>query len=153
TGVVYLPGSQMTYTPHGSKQVRLIGNEEKHAFMVLLDVSGAGDPLPIQCIYKGKTFLEECGGAKFCFGFSGKTRNHWSNQKTMYKWVEDVLIPYLNAQRAQLFYFTYPFYFTLKVLVIINIRSIHRSADFQQWLWETHPNIFIDFVPGGCTSI
>ncbi|KAJ7897752.1 hypothetical protein B0H13DRAFT_2521555 [Mycena leptocephala] len=111
TGVVYLPGSRMSYAPRGSKQVGLIG-KEKRAFTALLGVSAAGDALPIQCVYEGKTVRstptesaasrEECDGAKFSFVFSGKPGNHWSNQKTMREWVKDVLVLYLNARRAQL---------------------------------------------------
>ncbi|KAJ6468789.1 hypothetical protein C8R45DRAFT_837619, partial [Mycena sanguinolenta] len=96
TGVVYLPGSRMTYAPRGSKQVGLIGNE-KRAFTALLAVSAAGDALPIQCVYEGlttrstptgaATSRQECDEAKFRFVFSGKASNHWSNQKTMREWI------------------------------------------------------------------
>ncbi|KAJ7150104.1 hypothetical protein C8R43DRAFT_822290, partial [Mycena crocata] len=96
TGVIYLPGSRMTYAPRGSKQVGLIGNEEKRAFTALLGVSAAGNRLPIQCVYEGKTVRstptasatsrQECDNANFRFVFSGKARNHWSNQKTMREW-------------------------------------------------------------------
>jgi hypothetical protein len=50
-GVIYLPGSRMTWALTGSKQVGLISNEEKHAFTALLAINAAGDRLPIQCIY------------------------------------------------------------------------------------------------------
>ncbi|KAJ7360929.1 hypothetical protein DFH08DRAFT_637557, partial [Mycena albidolilacea] len=97
TGVVYLPGSRMTYAPRGSKQVGLIGNEEKRAFTALLAVSAAGERIPVQCVYEGKTTRSvpsedaasrhECDAAGFRFVFSGKTGNHWSNQKTMREWI------------------------------------------------------------------
>ncbi|KAF8146548.1 hypothetical protein K438DRAFT_1990565 [Mycena galopus ATCC 62051] len=51
TGVVYLPGARMTYVLRSSKQVAVIGNEEKCAFMVLLSISAVGDELPIQCMH------------------------------------------------------------------------------------------------------
>jgi hypothetical protein len=158
TGVVYLPGSRMTYAPRGSKQVGLIGNEEKRAFTALLAVSAAGDALPIQCVYEGKTSRsipsksatsrQECDDAKFRFVFSGKTGNHWSNQKTMPEWVNDVLVPYLNAQRERL-----GLPLSQKALVIIDVWSVHRSREFQDWLRKNRPNILVDFVPGGCTGI
>ncbi|KAJ7158958.1 hypothetical protein C8R43DRAFT_882155, partial [Mycena crocata] len=53
TGIIYLPGSRMTYAPRGSKQVPLLGNEEKRAFTALLAVSAAADLLPVQCVYEG----------------------------------------------------------------------------------------------------
>ncbi|KAJ7618331.1 hypothetical protein DFH06DRAFT_922874, partial [Mycena polygramma] len=96
TGVIYLPGSRMTYAPRGSKQVGLIGNEEKRAFTALLGVNAAGGLMPVQCVYEGKTDRstptaaatnrQECDAANFRFVFSGKARNHWSNQKTMREW-------------------------------------------------------------------
>ncbi|KAJ6548993.1 hypothetical protein B0H19DRAFT_853587, partial [Mycena capillaripes] len=77
-------------------KVSLIGNEEKRAFTALVAVSAGGDALPIQCVYEGKTMRStpkesatsrrECDDAEFCFVFSGKTGNHWSNQKTMREW-------------------------------------------------------------------
>jgi hypothetical protein len=111
TGVVYLPGLRMTYAPRGSKQVGLIGNEEKRAFTALLAVSVGGDALPIQCVYEGKplrstpshsaTSRQECDNAKFRFVYSGKTANHWSNQKTMPEWVDVVLS--INMIRYNIF--------------------------------------------------
>ncbi|KAJ7349737.1 hypothetical protein DFH08DRAFT_618508, partial [Mycena albidolilacea] len=96
TGVIYLPGSRMTWAPTGAKQVPLIGNEEKRAFTALLAITAAGGRLPIQCVYEGKTTKsvpsdsaanrKDCNDAGFCFVFSGKTRNHWSNQMTMREW-------------------------------------------------------------------
>jgi hypothetical protein len=158
TGVVYLPGARMTYAPRGSKQVAVIGNEEKRAFTALLSISAAGDELPIQCVYEGKTWRSlpsdkatsrrDCDAAHFHFAFSGKTGNHWSNQKTMQEWVEKVLVPYLNARRAELGLPP-----EQKALLIIDVWSVHRSREFLTWMRETHPDILIDFVPGGCTGI
>jgi hypothetical protein len=158
TGVIYLPGSRMTYAPRGSKQVGLIGNEEKRAFTALLAVSAAGDELPPQCVYEGKTEQStpsasaanrrDCDDTGFSFVFSGKTGNHWSNQHTMRQWINEVLVPYLKSLRQQLGLDP-----SQKALLIIDIWSVHRSAEFQDWLRETHPDILVDFVPGGCTGV
>jgi hypothetical protein len=158
TGVVYLPGSRMTYAPRGSKQVGVIGNEEKRAFTVLLAVNAAGDRLPMQCVYEGKSprstptasaaNRKECDDAHFCFVFSGKTGNHWSNQKTMPEWIEDVVIPYVAREKARLGLPP-----SQKVLLIIDVWSVHRSAELRDWMRKHHPEIIIDFVPGGCTGI
>ncbi|KAJ6525403.1 hypothetical protein B0H19DRAFT_1199117 [Mycena capillaripes] len=107
-----IPGSRMTWAPHGSKQVALIGTDEKRAFTALVAISAKGEALPIQCVYAGKSGLsvptasatnrEECDAADFAFVFSGKRGNHWSNQKTMREWINDVVVPYLAHQRALL---------------------------------------------------
>ena len=31
--------------------------------------------------------------------------------------------------------------------------SVHRSEEFRGWMKTNHPNIILDFVPGGCTSV
>ncbi|KAJ7870223.1 hypothetical protein B0H13DRAFT_1576085, partial [Mycena leptocephala] len=79
TGVVYLPGSRMTYALRGAKQVALIGDEEKRAFTALLAVSAAGEELPPQCVYGSKSLASlptddaasrpECDDAHFSFVF------------------------------------------------------------------------------------
>jgi hypothetical protein len=158
TGVVYLPGSRMTYAPRGSKQVGLIGNEEKRAFTTLLGVSAAGNLLPPHCVYEGKTSRstpsefatsrKECDNANFRFVFSGKTGNHWSNQKTMREWADDVLAPYLAQKKAELGLPP-----SQKALLTWDVWAVHRSAELGDWMRENHPNILIDFVPGGCTSV
>jgi hypothetical protein len=66
----------------------------------------------------------------------------------MRQWITDVLVPYLNALRERL-----GLHPSQKALLIIDVWSVHRSAEFQDWLRKTHPNILIDFVPGGCTGI
>jgi hypothetical protein len=157
TGVVYLPGSRMTWAPIGSKQVSMIGNEEKRAFTTLLAINAAVGRLPIQCVYEGRTnkstpkksapYRKDCDDANFHFIFSG-TGNHWSNQKTMREWVELVVIPYLERERERL-----GLHPNQKALLIIDVWSVHRSAEFQDWMRENYPNIIIDFIPGGCTGI
>ncbi|KAJ6529240.1 hypothetical protein B0H19DRAFT_1274283 [Mycena capillaripes] len=84
----------MTWAPRGSKQVALIGTEEKRAFTALVAISAKGEALPIQCVYAGKsgpsvptasaTNREECDAADFAF------------------WIDDVVVPYLAHQRALL---------------------------------------------------
>lgn len=158
TGIICLPGWRLNWAPRRSKQVALIGTDEKRAFTALVAISAKGEALPIQCVYAGKSDLsvptasatkrKECDTADFSFVFSGKRRNHWSNQKTMRKWINDVVVPYLAHQRALLGLPP-----SHKALLIIDVWSVHRSKEFQDWLRETHPNILIDFVPANCTSI
>ncbi|KAJ7866142.1 hypothetical protein B0H13DRAFT_1636823, partial [Mycena leptocephala] len=57
TGVVYLPGSRMTYAPRGSKQVGLIGNE-KRAFTALLAESAAGECTSDSVRIRGENIAE-----------------------------------------------------------------------------------------------
>ncbi|KAJ6447627.1 hypothetical protein C8R45DRAFT_768609, partial [Mycena sanguinolenta] len=91
TGVVYAPGTGLTYAEKGSKQVSVVGKEEKRAFTALITVTADGDLLPIQAIYNNSTSRSQPDktsrgyqklsdlGCKFV---SSCTDNHWANQKT-----------------------------------------------------------------------
>ena len=55
TQVVYAPGDKMTWAGTGSKQVQLLGGDEKRAFTALVSVASNGTLLPMQAIYGGKS--------------------------------------------------------------------------------------------------
>jgi hypothetical protein len=74
TQVVYAPGDKMTWAETGSKQVALIGGEEKRAFTVLVSVASDGTVLPMQAIYSGKTSVGEVWFGLVWAPF-GQTRN------------------------------------------------------------------------------
>ncbi|RXW18423.1 hypothetical protein EST38_g7441 [Candolleomyces aberdarensis] len=157
TQVVYAPGDKMTYAEAGSKQVPVVGVEEKRAFTVMVSVSSDGQLLPFQAIYEGKTERvlpsKEATGRRECdelgiqFVPSG-TGTYWSNQATMKSFVEDVLVPYFNRQRTCL---NLPP--SQKALWQIDVFSVHRSEEFRGYMKNNHPDIVLDFVPGGCTSV
>ncbi|KAJ7062655.1 hypothetical protein C8F01DRAFT_947638, partial [Mycena amicta] len=156
TGVIFLPGSRMTWTPKGSKQVAIVGQEEKRAFTAFLSVTASGDTLGIQSVFGGKTNASvpstnvphrtDCDEAGFCFVPSGVTGNHWSSQQMMQEYVEDILEPYLAKTRAEL-----KLHDRQKALWIIDVWSVHRSKEFLSFMRNHHPDILIDFIPGGCT--
>ena len=45
----------MTWAPAGTKQVSLVGTDEKWAFTLMVSVAADGTLLPFQAIYVGKT--------------------------------------------------------------------------------------------------
>jgi hypothetical protein len=158
TGVVLGPGSKLTWAPRGSKQVTLIGKEEKRAFTVLLSICANGFTLPMQAVYEGLTdrscpnltapHYTDCINAGFRFVPSEKKGNHWSNQQTMKRFVDEILAPYFDTQKKLISRPT-----TQKSLWIIDVWAVHRSDEFLGWMRENHPTILIDFVPGGCTGV
>jgi hypothetical protein len=158
TGVVYGPGSKLTWAPRGSKQVSLIGADEKRAFTALLSISTSGYALPIQAVFEGLTdkscpnpaarHYANCIEAGFRLVPSEKKGNHWSNQQTMRHFVNEILAPYFDAQKALI---SRPQ--SQKSLWIIDVWSVHRSEEFMSWMRDKHPTILIDFVPGGCTGM
>jgi hypothetical protein len=141
----------------GSKQVTVIGGDEKRAFTVMVTVTSAGKLLPFQAIYQGKTDrscpaptspnYKDAVAAGFRFEFS-KTKTYWANQRTMRLFVDNILAPYFERTKVQLGLPP-----TQKSLWQIDVWSVHRSEEFLNWMHENHPTILIDFVPGGCTGV
>jgi hypothetical protein len=136
TGVVYGPGSKLTCAPRGSKQVSLIGADEKRAFAALLSINTDGYAFPIQAVFEGLTdkscpnptaaaHYADCIEAGFFFVPSEKKGNHWSNQWTMQRFVNEILAPYLDAQKNRI---SCPQ--SQKSLWIIDVWSVHQSEEF-----------------------
>jgi len=55
TYVTYSAGSTETYALRGSKQVEVVGKDEKWGFTLVVGISMSGDALPFQVIYAGKS--------------------------------------------------------------------------------------------------
>jgi hypothetical protein len=157
TNAVYAPGDKMTWAERGSKQVTLVGSEEKRAFTVMVSVTSDGKLLPFQAIYQGKSkmscpsskarYLTEAKAAGIQFEYSGTT-TYWSNQQMMQSFVNKILAPYFDGEKKKL-----GLPETQCALWQIDVWSVHRSQEFRDWMRNKHPTILIDFVPGGCTGI
>jgi hypothetical protein len=154
---LYGPGDKLTYAETGSKQVSVIGGDEKRAFTVMITVTSAGRLLPIQAVYQGKTdkscpdksapHFSDAIKAGFRFEFSG-TKTYWSNQRTMRLFVDHILAPYFDETKVQL---GRPE--GQRSLWMIDVWAVHRSEEFLHWMAGNHPTILVDFVPGGCTGV
>lgn len=153
----YAPGNRMTWAPTGSKQVSLVGVDDKRAFTLLVTVAANGTLLPFQAVYMGGTKLScpsedaphalDAAKAGFRFEFSG-TKTYWSNLQTMQDFVTYILKPYIKGVRAEL-----QLPDSQKAIWQIDVWSVHRSQAFRDWMKENHPDIILDYVPGGCTGI
>jgi hypothetical protein len=92
TQVTFSHRCRMTYAAIVAKQVSVIGEEAKCAFIVMTSVSNSGVLLPLQAVYLGKSIrscphklsnlYNDTMSTGFCFKFSG-TGTYWSNQNTM----------------------------------------------------------------------
>lgn len=157
TQVLYAPGDKVTWTEKGAKQVPVLGAEEKRAFTALISVACDGTFLPLQAIYSGKT-PRSCPSLNSpnhtdlinagCILQESGTTTYWSNINTMKNFVNKILAPYFDAQKAALKLPT-----SQKSLWIIDVWTVHRSKEFRAWMKTTHPFIILDYVPGGCTSV
>ncbi|KAF8219543.1 hypothetical protein L208DRAFT_1549314, partial [Tricholoma matsutake] len=156
TQIIYALGNQMMWTETGSKQVAVIGVDEKRAFTLMVSVAADRTVLPFQVIYQGKTKLslpaatspsyDDMIKAGFKFEFSG-TKMYWSNQDTMQSFVNDILAPYFEQRKVK-----FPLPPSQRSLWQIDVWSVHCSEEFCEWMHENHPNI-LDYVPGSCTGV
>jgi hypothetical protein len=55
TQVVYVQGSQLTWAKTEAKQISTVGNDEKHAFTIMVSISNDGTLLPLQATYPPHT--------------------------------------------------------------------------------------------------
>ncbi|TFK58887.1 hypothetical protein BDN72DRAFT_781457 [Pluteus cervinus] len=150
-------GNDITYAEIGSKQVAACGAEEKRAITIVVSLSNDGVVLPIQAIYKGSTaqslpspsspHYKDSVNDGFLFT-SSMTSTYWSTLATMKEFVNKILAPYydrvveeLNLPEDQ------------HRLWYIDSWSVHRSAEFLDWMARMHPLIIVLFVPARMTGL
>jgi tellurite resistance protein len=102
TGINYVPVSQWTMTKEGSKRVEIVGVNDKRQITAVFAGSLAGDFLPVQLVYQGKT--KKCLP---CVEFPANwhvtaTPNHWCNEVTTLDYVQKIIIPYINKKKKEL---------------------------------------------------
>ena len=88
TGSKLVPVGEWTMAGEGSKQVPVVGKEDKREITVLLAISASGVLLPSQVIYQGKT--PGCH-AKTTFPSSWNithSDSHWSTESTMLEFLD-----------------------------------------------------------------
>lgn len=153
TGVYYVPTmGARTYAPRGSKDVSVLGMEDKRQFTAVMGSSAAGALLPMQIVYKGKVASSlpavnaraDAVAAGFHFTLSS---NHWSSQLTMEQYLEEIISPYVNGVIEKLKLLP-----SQKAVVILDCWSVHKSVAFITYVHTKFPNIFLLFVPGGTTG-
>ncbi|KAI0703086.1 hypothetical protein C8Q76DRAFT_568687, partial [Earliella scabrosa] len=157
TNMVYVQGSKLTWAPVGSKQVSVVGTEEKRAITLCVSVANNGVLLPFQAVYMGGTYqstpkktadhYEETHKAGIRYEY-GTRSSYWSTQRTMQALVDDIIAPYFDQMRREA---VPPLPPTQKAIWQIDVWSVHRSEEFRTWMRTKHTNILLHFVPAGCT--
>jgi hypothetical protein len=144
TGCKFVPAAEWTMSDEGAHQVPIFGLGDKREMTVLLSVTMSGIALPPQLIYAGKT--DRCHAST---AFPDQwdvthTESHWSNETTMCRYADNILIPYVTSVRQQL---SRP---EQAALAIFDVFRAHRSESFLKKLNDA--NIRQVFIPGGCTG-
>ena len=87
TMVIYAASASETYAPKGSKQVEVVGKDERQGFTAVVGISMSGEVLPFQGVFAGTTshslpslnagdYEKATKTLKFRFVSGGE--NHWS---------------------------------------------------------------------------
>ena len=89
-GINYVPVSQWTMAKEGSKRVEIVGVNDNRQITAVFAGSLAGDFLPVQLVYQGKT--KKCLP---CVEFPANrhitaTPNHWCNEVTTLDYVQKI---------------------------------------------------------------
>jgi len=157
TLIYYTAGAEETYAATGSKQVEVVGKDERRGFTLMVGVSMSGEVLPFQAIYSGKSpaslptsaapgYSKATEDLKFHFEYS-RTDNHWSTIETMKSYVTNILAPYFQSHRERL---NLP---NQICIWQIDCWSVHRSLEFRSWMKANYSWIRIHFVPANCTGL
>ena len=145
TGVKLVPVSSWTMAQSGSKQIPVVGLEDKREITVLLAATAAGTLLLPQVIYQGKTT-----GCHAKVAFPDKwhithSESHWSNEQTMLEYLENIIIPYVTSTRQAL-----DLPEDQPALALFDVFAAHRSYRVLDMLKSN--NIHQIFVPASCTG-
>ena len=157
TGVQYSAGGLATWAPIGSKQVEVVGKDERRSFTLMVGISMSGEVLPFQAIYTGKTsnslptssapnYAKATEELKFRFESSGND-TYWSTIATMQSYVTNILAPYFESHRQRL---NLP---NQLCIWQIDAWSVHRSLEFRSWMRKCYPWIRIHYIPANCTGL
>ena len=143
-GVKIVPVSNWTLAEKGLKQIAITGIDDKREMTAVLAATASGQLLPPQLLYQGKT--EKCHPE---VAFPEKwdihhSANHWSNSDTMERYVDRIIIPYVEDQRALL---------KCPKQAAICIFDVFRAHQSQTMLDKLRAkNIYYTFVPASCTG-
>jgi len=108
TGMILLAANNQTFEKKGSRQVAIVGKDEKRAYTLCVATTADGNILPFQQVWSGKTRLSLPSdmavgmehakeyGFDFAFADSKKSGSHYSTLKTM----KEVRLPKILCKRS-----------------------------------------------------
>ena len=145
TALHLIPTGQWTMHHSGDKMVPITNSDDKRQITAVLAASMAGEYLPPQLIYAGKT--ERCHPRISApDGWDiWHSHNHWSNEETMKRYIEMIILPFITRKRQALeLDDTHP------ALVIFDCFRGQTTVDITSLL-EQH-NIISVQIPANCTD-
>ena len=103
TGLTIVPVSQYTYDKQGVKQVTMHGMTDKRQITMVASITHKGECIPPQLIYNSKT--DRCHPKDVIFDdgwLIDHSESHWTTTETFNRFINKVLIPYVEKQRETL---------------------------------------------------
>ena len=140
-----VPVSDWTMEVHGTKQIDMIGLDDKREVTTLLAVSLSGVLLPPQVIYAGKTTRCHPNVTIPTGWHLAHSPSHWSTKETMLEYIHTILVPYMEKQREE-----HNLPGDAVGLCIFDVFAAHRCEEFLKELEANHMKYI--FVPAGCTG-
>ena len=129
----------------GARRVEIAGKDDKRQLTAVFGGSMAGDFLPVQLIYQGKT--KRClPQVQFPNDWHVTfSANHWSNEETMKEYILKVLLSYIRAKRQELqLADDYP------ALVIFD--NFKTQCMFEVLKMLDDNQIYVVLIPPNCTD-
>ena len=103
TEIKVCPSCTWTMELRGTKRVEISNMDDKRQITAVFACTCSGKFLPIQLIYQGTTHRCYPQGVLFPPDWDiCCTPNHWSNEATMIKYVQNIIIPYVTETRKHL---------------------------------------------------
>ena len=99
----YVSVGKQTMATRGCKAVAIAGLSDKRNITLTFEMFLAGEFLPMQIIYTGKTKQSQPHGFAFPKGFSiTQNSKHWSNEIEIVKLIDEVINPCVVNKRKEL---------------------------------------------------
>ena len=146
TPMKYVPCGKTTLEKQGTTTVPIHGVSDKRMITATFTITLDGQFLPMQLIYSGKT-ERSIPKAKFPRGFSlSANPKHFSNEKESIKLLEEIIIPYVKAERGKL-----GLEQTRPALLILDVFRGQTTSAVTELLHEN--NILVTKVPANMTNL
>ena len=140
-----VPTGNWTMHRRGEKVIPLSNLDDKRQITAVLAVSINGDYLPPQLIYQGKTIRCHPKVIPPKGWDIWHSENHWSNEETMTRYLQKIIIPYMNVKRQELkLAEDYP------ALVLFDVFKGQTTPTIERLLQEN--NISFVLIPPNCTD-
>ena len=102
TALSIIPSGTWTMEKQGTKVIPIANADDKRQLTTVLAATAGGEYLPPQLLYKGKT--AKCHPSViFPDGWDvWHTDNYWSNEETMKRYIEKIILPFVSKKRKTL---------------------------------------------------